>query len=116
PAVANTPSSESAISSDRRLVSTSTPTQITRSTPEDFAVSTATAGSTSIRNRWQWVSTAPDWTDSSGFFSPIGRGTYPVSTSGEQGELHVKRRWRSEEHTSELQSRFDLVCRLLLEK
>src|SRR5438067_9564045 len=25
-------------------------------------------------------------------------------------------RWRSEEHTSELQSRFDLVCRLLLEK
>src|SRR5699024_12329556 len=28
-----------------------------------------------------------------------------------------RRRWyRSEEHTSELQSRFDLVCRLLLEK
>src|SRR6266704_3660316 len=25
-------------------------------------------------------------------------------------------RWRSEEHTSELQSRFDLVCRLLLEQ
>src|SRR5699024_11708677 len=35
--------------------------------------------------------------------------------------LAVPRRWygwavRSEEHTSELQSRFDLVCRLLLEK
>src|SRR5207249_8562573 len=27
-----------------------------------------------------------------------------------------QRRVRSEEHTSELQSRFDLVCRLLLEK
>src|SRR2546428_5247344 len=27
-----------------------------------------------------------------------------------------RRRWRSEEHTSELQSRSDLVCRLLLEK
>src|SRR3982751_1595494 len=27
-----------------------------------------------------------------------------------------ERRWRSEEHTSELQSRSDLVCRLLLEK
>src|SRR2546422_3481681 len=26
------------------------------------------------------------------------------------------RRWRSEEHTSELQSRLHLVCRLLLEK
>src|SRR5207249_9533034 len=31
------------------------------------------------------------------------------------GELVVGR-LRSEEHTSELQSRFDLVCRLLLEK
>src|SRR5207249_6937156 len=29
--------------------------------------------------------------------------------------IEIKRR-RSEEHTSELQSRFDLVCRLLLEK
>src|SRR5699024_11305183 len=28
----------------------------------------------------------------------------------------IKKRYRSEEHTSELQSRFDLVCRLLLEK
>src|SRR5699024_11990668 len=31
------------------------------------------------------------------------------------GEV-IKRLNRSEEHTSELQSRFDLVCRLLLEK
>src|SRR5438874_2937377 len=29
---------------------------------------------------------------------------------------HVKSEFRSEEHTSELQSRRDLVCRLLLEK
>src|SRR5207247_9453654 len=29
---------------------------------------------------------------------------------------HARRRARSEEHTSELQSRVDLVCRLLLEK
>src|SRR5437868_13196754 len=29
---------------------------------------------------------------------------------------HCQHRTRSEEHTSELQSRFDLVCRLLLEK
>src|SRR5438067_6753103 len=38
----------------------------------------------------------------------------------EQGQLgrrrHAVARLRSEEHTSELQSRFDLVCRLLLEK
>src|SRR5207249_11242522 len=30
--------------------------------------------------------------------------------------MSVRRALRSEEHTSELQSRFDLVCRLLLEK
>src|SRR5699024_12768109 len=33
-----------------------------------------------------------------------------------QASVHVHQRGRSEEHTSELQSRFDLVCRLLLEK
>src|SRR5438105_9387323 len=32
------------------------------------------------------------------------------------GLQHVPQRIRSEEHTSELQSRVDLVCRLLLEK
>src|SRR5699024_12529364 len=31
-------------------------------------------------------------------------------------DRHAVDRVRSEEHTSELQSRFDLVCRLLLEK
>src|SRR5699024_11503893 len=31
-------------------------------------------------------------------------------------DRHRRRISRSEEHTSELQSRFDLVCRLLLEK
>src|SRR5699024_12779613 len=30
--------------------------------------------------------------------------------------LKLREKMRSEEHTSELQSRFDLVCRLLLEK
>src|SRR5699024_11361757 len=32
------------------------------------------------------------------------------------GSFYLLLEWRSEEHTSELQSRFDLVCRLLLEK
>src|SRR5438034_5402295 len=32
------------------------------------------------------------------------------------GPLPARRKWRSEEHTSELQSHSDLVCRLLLEK
>src|SRR5436190_13175063 len=33
-----------------------------------------------------------------------------------RGGVHLHRRGRSEEHTSELQSHSDLVCRLLLEK
>src|SRR5699024_11348260 len=37
----------------------------------------------------------------------------PISPGPDQSRL---RSVRSEEHTSELQSRFDLVCRLLLEK
>src|SRR5207249_8453349 len=36
----------------------------------------------------------------------------PPSMADDGGSVRV----RSEEHTSELQSRFDLVCRLLLEK
>src|SRR5207248_7609064 len=32
------------------------------------------------------------------------------------GRIHCLKRLRSEEHTSELQSPYDLVCRLLLEK
>src|SRR5690606_41950085 len=35
---------------------------------------------------------------------------------GDEGCLSVPGLWRSEEHTSELQSRENLVCRLLLEK
>src|SRR2546429_2334997 len=37
---------------------------------------------------------------------------------GRRGQLgdFVRGEWRSEEHTSELQSRLHLVCRLLLEK
>src|SRR5699024_11877450 len=40
--------------------------------------------------------------------------TYSASTFGGNSGSPVN--MRSEEHTSELQSRFDLVCRLLLEK
>src|SRR2546430_7944030 len=41
----------------------------------------------------------------------IGRATNPLTYKGVRGEL-----LRSEEHTSELQSQSNLVCRLLLEK
>src|SRR5438034_5129107 len=49
---------------------------------------------------------------------PPGEGQCPGGGCGSeaavrQGSLHLR---RSEEHTSELQSHSDLVCRLLLEK
>src|SRR5437868_11658022 len=40
----------------------------------------------------------------------------PSSAQRLKGDACTRRASRSEEHTSELQSRFDLVCRLLLEK
>src|SRR2546422_7946528 len=40
----------------------------------------------------------------------------PTVTNVFQRQPRRKRAWRSEEHTSELQSRLHLVCRLLLEK
>src|SRR2546422_5256872 len=45
------------------------------------------------------------------------RGSHPAGRreSAQHGDLPAPRR-RSEEHTSELQSRLHLVCRLLLEK
>src|SRR5699024_11777037 len=41
---------------------------------------------------------------------------HPSHQTPPQPRRGLKRLARSEEHTSELQSRFDLVCRLLLEK
>src|SRR5699024_11816684 len=46
-------------------------------------------------------------------------GVVPMRDGKLQGKNVFNRQellWRSEEHTSELQSRFELVCRLLLEK
>src|SRR5207249_10031523 len=39
-----------------------------------------------------------------------------IATDSIPAAINVGTQVRSEEHTSELQSRFDLVCRLLLEK
>src|SRR5438067_10633406 len=49
-----------------------------------------------------------------GHLRPLARPAASEPTPGDNatGQFHI----RSEEHTSELQSRFDLVCRLLLEK
>src|SRR5690625_6040212 len=45
----------------------------------------------------------------------IGTGLLKPNISSAVGDLYSKEDFRSEEHTSELQSRGHLVCRLLLE-
>src|SRR5256886_9015699 len=55
-----------------------------------------------------------------------GHGLFRIAHQGALGNLHLEKAWlevcglqrltRSEEHTSELQSQSNLVCRLLLEK
>src|SRR5690606_40176692 len=63
--------------------------------------------------------TAPRRTRSPGRRSPCSRScsvtTATPSSRNRSGRSSARRR-RSEEHTSELQSRENLVCRLLLEK
>src|SRR5258707_2875823 len=49
-------------------------------------------------------------------FAGDGETLHPVGFRPERGLQLVGRKQRSEEHTSELQSRQYLVCRLLLEK
>src|SRR5437867_6999721 len=45
-----------------------------------------------------------------------GRSSSARMTAARRGPCRARRAARSEEHTSELQSPYDLVCRLLLEK
>src|SRR5690606_40980065 len=49
-------------------------------------------------------------------YIPVGRSEYQEDEEIFQGNLLIVPGVRSEEHTSELQSRENLVCRLLLEK
>src|SRR2546426_9145556 len=47
---------------------------------------------------------------------PLATPPARAASSGTPGSRRRRIRWRSEEHTSELQSPCNLVCRLLLEK
>src|SRR5699024_11273606 len=61
-----------------------------------------------------WAACSPMWISGQGLQDPRF-GLWTILNRGSCNpwpEIHI----RSEEHTSELQSRFDLVCRLLLEK
>src|SRR5256886_9670478 len=53
------------------------------------------------------------WVDQ---FNARAGGAIALSSGGEAGGAQLQNSTRSEEHTSELQSQSNLVCRLLLEK
>src|SRR5699024_12668597 len=54
--------------------------------------------------------------DPAGFCQRCDNTRRPLLPFPRRSRRSSSARWRSEEHTSELQSRFDLVCRLLLEE
>src|SRR5207249_8577607 len=68
------------------------------------------------RRAGSWINEAAGFCECR--WEPVGRDFSSFTQSG--GQMvpadAAARKSRSEEHTSELQSRFDLVCRLLLEK
>src|SRR5699024_11536958 len=53
--------------------------------------------------------------ETAGYFGRVIHRRRSVSSSSQPGHDEILTMLRSEEHTSELQSRFDLVCRLLLD-
>src|SRR5207247_10486475 len=61
-----------------------------------------------------WTSTS--WPTSSTFEGCVTRLVHDISETWIRPSMPLSISTRSEEHTSELQSRVDLVCRLLLEK
>src|SRR5207247_5813722 len=75
-----------------------------------------TAARTPGRNRLRKMATTPHraYASSRAAITSGGTSLRPRPTRKKAAWWRAK--WRSEEHTSELQSRVDLVCRLLLEK
>src|SRR3712207_7027916 len=73
---------------------------------------------------WNLILDADEWIERGAGLEDLPRGggfhgrVQVASAMAEDGSLGLARSWiaRSEEHTSELQSRQYLVCRLLLEK
>src|SRR2546422_5261715 len=81
--------------------------------------SAPSAADGSGRRRASAPAAAPRSSATRGTVTPAARGSRPdltPLTSFLPGRLYRSTGSRSEEHTSELQSRLHLVCRLLLEK
>src|SRR5207249_7566323 len=72
--------------------------------------------SSRVRIPWRKITWSSASRMRSGAEVAAGSGADVAGRAESLGTLEGRRIARSEEHTSELQSRFDLVCRLLLEK
>src|SRR5699024_12189572 len=70
----------------------------------------------SVNEAMTMVSSGEETFDFAGADATVSDINVPVLRNCRCAKWSSKRGRRSEEHTSELQSRFDLVCRLLLEK
>src|SRR5699024_12875296 len=70
------------------------------------------------KSLWTGVKNAFTWLKNSvvSIFNNVKNFAIKVWTTIKNAVVSRAKSLRSEEHTSELQSRFDLVCRLLLEK
>ena len=81
----------------------------------------AAAAATPVRivsgSNTQDITVGTDWFDSNwpGTFT-VTAGSTTMTIYGDLTDFSCSGNYRSEEHTSELQSHYDLVCRLLLEK
>src|SRR5206468_12615402 len=67
-------------------------------------------------NTWREIVARAAADHDSGSWSIAAQAAKGLALAATEGEAAVHEASRSEEHTSELQSRSDLVCRLLLEK
>src|SRR5690625_6262286 len=117
------PSSESSGSSSSSVIPVMTTVSGTRSNSFSLSFSSNKCPGSSL-SRTSTVTGVPKGLSRDSSSSATGgylmyTSTHGISSSGSSGLGGVPRRivWlRSEEHTSELQSRGHLVCRLLLEK
>src|SRR5699024_11670139 len=83
--------------------------------PASTMVAQESGASSSSSNVWDTFRKAGETLDDSFSKSASDWGS-KVSSLFDQGKQKLQEWFRSEEHTSELQSRFDIVCRILLEK
>src|SRR2546427_6293351 len=80
---------------------------------------TLATGNSQVRSDSAFVSGKPSSVPISSWLPAAGAGLRKAACqcgSSLRGRNRNRRRFRSEEHTSELQSQSNLVCRLLLEK